>query len=158
MPPEVNRGSRGWGIHCFLLCRGVCRDNLGFVPHWAQGFVVSLSLSHPGSRRWSSNAWFLGEAIDSYEFYFSMVNPGKEPSSIVGFSKASRLQASVTHYECCLATSLKMGGGLKKQQFLAGGARGFSIRSPDVSPSDHVFPALMALAKATATSAPKVKA
>ena len=77
------------------------------------------------------------------------VRPGRDPPNVIHFAKATLLTAATAHYECSLASSLKMGGGLKKQQFLAAAARLFTARCPDVGPSEQVLPALLALTKAT---------
>jgi len=67
--------------------------------------------------------------------------------SIVLHSKAAILKGATTRLECCLVTSMKMGSGLKKTQFVSGAVLEFKAKAPDASPSEAVHPLLAPLLK-----------
>ncbi len=87
------------------------------------------------------------------------VDPSRDPPTVIVFARAVITQAATSHLECSLATSLKMGGGLKKTQFVAAAVLLFKERVSTASPSDAVHPLLAPLIKtvASAGSSNKVK-
>ncbi len=86
-----------------------------------------------------------------------LADPGREPPSIIGYARSTIVQAATTHLECHLVSSLKMGGGLKKTQFLSGAVLVFKGRVPDTSATDLVHQLLAPLMK-HATSVPATAA
>jgi hypothetical protein len=87
------------------------------------------------------------QAVGEYTTLHTMAEPGREQPSILGYAKAVIIQAATSHLECSLVTSLKMGSGLKKTQFLSNAVMLFRDRVQQTSPTDVVHPLLAPLIK-----------
>jgi hypothetical protein len=87
------------------------------------------------------------EAVASYETLHGHVQPTSEMPRVISFAKACILQAATTSLECALATSMKMGGGIKKHNFLATATLAFKNATGSAAPADHCHPALVELLK-----------
>jgi hypothetical protein len=75
------------------------------------------------------------------------VKPSEELPRVIGFARSVLLTAATTAYECNLATSIKMGGGIKKRNFLSSALLAFKNSTKQASPKDFVHPALVGLIK-----------
>jgi hypothetical protein len=91
-----------------------------------------------------ANIW---KAMAAYEQLHAAVKPSEGLPRVLGFATSVLNQAATTCLECSIAASIKMGGGMKKNNFLGVALVAFKTSTGNLAPSDFVHPALVELMK-----------